>query len=115
MSQHPLNFLGIAQAIQNLGLATVSLLVGLIVDKAGYVYLEGFFVGILGIATLCSLALFIIDRKNFGYLNMNLAQRKVFESSLEYRRLLGIDPNDEDQDREALVGGDDAEDVHQPR
>lgn len=100
-----LSLSGIAQAIQNLGLALVSLLVGLIVDKAGYVYLEAFFVGLLGIATLCSLALFVIDRKNFGYLNMNLVQRKAFESSLDYKRLLGIDPDD-GQDREALVNGD---------
>ncbi len=36
---------GLMQAVQNLGLAVISLLAGFIVDKYGYMWLEVFFVG----------------------------------------------------------------------
>jgi hypothetical protein len=50
------------QAIQNFGLALVSLLVGLIVDNHGYLWLEVFFIFWLTLATVATLALWIVDK-----------------------------------------------------
>ena len=73
---------GLMQAIQNLGLAVISLLAGLIVDKYGYLWLEVFFIGWLVVASILTLLIWIMDQwKNNGYLNMTPAQRKSFEQN----------------------------------
>ncbi|XP_012278627.1 major facilitator superfamily domain-containing protein 1 [Orussus abietinus] len=86
---------GIAQAVQNLGLAVVSIVSGIIVDKEGYLVLEIFFIGWLWIALITSMVIWIVDvRTNNGYLNMTPGQREKFEEgrqaleSLEREKLL---------------------------
>jgi MFS family permease len=72
---------GLMQAVQNLGLAVISLLAGLIVDKDGYLWLEIFFVGWLILATIATVALWLNDSVGEGFLNMTPKQRKDYEMS----------------------------------
>ncbi len=53
---------GLMQSVQNLGLATISLLTGYLVDKAGYFVLEVFFLGTLCVALMCGLLLYFVDQ-----------------------------------------------------
>lgn len=71
---------GLMQAIQNLGLAVISLLAGLIVDNLGYMWLELFFIFWLLLATTCTITIWLIDSSGTGYLNMSKSQRKEFDS-----------------------------------
>ncbi len=50
------------QAIQNLGLAVISLLVGYIVDNYGYLWVEIFFIFWLILATILTVILWIVDK-----------------------------------------------------
>ncbi|XP_057329368.1 major facilitator superfamily domain-containing protein 1-like [Microplitis mediator] len=73
---------GIAQAVQNLGLAVVSILAGIIVDKGGYFMLEMFFLGWLWISLITSTLIWISDSsKTGGYLNMTPKQREIYEAN----------------------------------
>ncbi|CAB3386415.1 Hypothetical predicted protein [Cloeon dipterum] len=71
---------GIAQAVQNLGLALVTMLAGVIVDKGGYLLLEMFFLGWLCVALLISILILIIDSNGDGLLNMSASQREAWET-----------------------------------
>ncbi|XP_076658606.1 lysosomal dipeptide transporter MFSD1 [Halictus rubicundus] len=89
---------GIAQAAQNLGLAIVSILAGLIVDKSGYFMLEMFFLVWLWISLITSIAIWLLDAATTnGYLNMTPSQREKYEStrctseSLEREKLLSAE------------------------
>jgi len=50
------------QAIQNLGLALISLLVGYIVDNYGYLWAEVFFIFWLILAAVSTITLWIVDK-----------------------------------------------------
>jgi len=50
------------QAIQNLGLAVISLLVGYIVDNYGYLWAEVFFIFWLILAAVSTITLWIVDK-----------------------------------------------------
>ncbi|KAJ8313236.1 hypothetical protein KUTeg_009213 [Tegillarca granosa] len=52
---------GIMQAIQNLGLAVISLVAGAIVDSSGYLLLEVFFLAWLCVALIASVLLYLMD------------------------------------------------------
>ena len=67
------------QAIQNLGLAVISLLAGTIVDNYGYMWLEIFFIGWLILAALAAVIIWIVDYWKDGYLNMTIQQRHLFD------------------------------------
>ncbi|VVD01759.1 unnamed protein product [Leptidea sinapis] len=67
---------GICQAVQNLGLATVIILAGVIVDKYGYLMLEMFFLGCLFIALIAAVLIYIIDSANSGVLNLSPSARE---------------------------------------
>ena len=68
------------QAIQNLGLAGVSLLAGLIVDHHGYLWLEVFFIFWIVMATIATVLLWLVDHNSeTKFLNMSTKQRKVLE------------------------------------
>lgn len=69
------------QAVQNLGLAVISLLAGYIVDKVGYLWLEIFFIGWLLLAAISTIVIFLVDLWNDGYLNMSAKQRAQFDES----------------------------------
>ncbi|KAG5320707.1 MFSD1 protein, partial [Pseudoatta argentina] len=86
---------GIAQSVQNLGLAVVSIVAGIIVDKGGYLMLEMFFLGWLWISLITAGAIWMSDMATSGgYLNMTPGQRERYETvqctpeSLEREKLL---------------------------
>lgn len=86
---------GIAQSVQNLGLAVVSILAGIIVDRGGYFMLEMFFLGWLWISLITAVAIWVSDTATSGgYLNMTPGQREKYEQirrtpeSLEREKLL---------------------------
>ncbi|XP_015610355.1 major facilitator superfamily domain-containing protein 1 [Cephus cinctus] len=89
---------GIAQSIQNLGLAVVSILAGMIVDAGGYFMLEIFFLGWLWISLITTMAIWMLDiASTDGYLNMTPGQREKYDEcrkttdSLEREKLLSGD------------------------
>ncbi|XP_012262460.2 major facilitator superfamily domain-containing protein 1-like [Athalia rosae] len=86
---------GIAQAVQNLGLAVVSILAGMIVDSGGYFMLEMFFLGWLCVSLIATIAIWILDTNSTGgYLNMTPAERDAYDcgrkqaEALEREKLL---------------------------
>uniref|UniRef100_A0A1B6D2G0 Lysosomal dipeptide transporter MFSD1 n=2 Tax=Clastoptera arizonana TaxID=38151 RepID=A0A1B6D2G0_9HEMI len=70
---------GVAQAVQNLGLAVITMYAGMIVDNGGYLMLELFFLSWLCLALLVSILIWIYDATHTGILNMTPAQREEFE------------------------------------
>ncbi|CAG5134655.1 unnamed protein product, partial [Candidula unifasciata] len=68
---------GIMQAIQNLGLAVISLTTGIIVDKNGYLILEVFFMAWLCMALIASVVLYLVDTARGGKLNYSAKQRAL--------------------------------------
>lgn len=70
---------GVMQAIQNLGLALVANLAGLIVDWKGYINLELFFVLWVSIAVICCMILMVQDHSREGNLNRSTAERRRYE------------------------------------
>ncbi|XP_041351508.1 major facilitator superfamily domain-containing protein 1-like [Gigantopelta aegis] len=68
---------GIMQAIQNLGLAVVSLVAGMIVDNNGYLILEVFFMAWLSLALIASVILYLVDASKGGKLNLSARKRKL--------------------------------------
>ncbi|XP_077285994.1 lysosomal dipeptide transporter MFSD1-like isoform X2 [Arctopsyche grandis] len=69
---------GICQSIQNLGLAIVSLITGIIVDKGGYFMLELFFLGCLIVALMSAVCIAILDYSQKGILNMKSNERQMY-------------------------------------
>ena len=47
------------QAIQNLGMALITMMSGWVVDKMGYLWLEYFFIFWLAIALMCTLVIWV--------------------------------------------------------
>ncbi|CAB3250098.1 unnamed protein product [Arctia plantaginis] len=72
---------GICQAVQNMGLATVLILAGVIVDKYGYLMLEMFFLGCLFVALIAAVLINILDSANNGVLNMSPAMRESVKTN----------------------------------
>ncbi|XP_073986739.1 lysosomal dipeptide transporter MFSD1-like [Rhodnius prolixus] len=72
---------GIAQALQNLGLAVATMLAGMVVDSGGYLLLEMFFLAWLFVSLMASLIMWIYDIRTTGVLNMTVAQRTAYENS----------------------------------
>ena len=60
---------GIMQSIQNLGLALIAQLAGVIVDWKGYIWLEMFFSCMVLLAFMCAIGLAIADSTGTGVLN----------------------------------------------
>ncbi|KAH9512799.1 Major facilitator super domain-containing protein 1 [Bulinus truncatus] len=74
---------GIMQAIQNLGLAVISLTAGIIVDKSGYLILEVFFMAWLCVALIAGVLLYLFDANKGGKLNLSAKARAVEKLKLE--------------------------------
>ncbi|XP_015512581.1 major facilitator superfamily domain-containing protein 1 [Neodiprion lecontei] len=71
---------GIAQSVQNLGLAVVSILTGMIVDSGGYFMLEMFFLAWLCVSLLATIGIWLSDiTTTGGYLNMTPGQREIHD------------------------------------
>ena len=71
---------GLMQAIQNLGLALITMLSGYVVDKLGYLWLELFFIFWLAVALLAIVVIWLIDSYGSGYLNMGVGERDTYEA-----------------------------------
>lgn len=72
---------GICQAVQNLGLATVIIFAGIIVDKYGYLMLEMFFLGCLFVSLIAAVLIYIMDSANNGTLNLSPSQREALKKT----------------------------------
>ncbi|XP_065575349.1 major facilitator superfamily domain-containing protein 1-like [Artemia franciscana] len=73
---------GLMQAIQNLGMALLTMVCGLIVDKEGYQAMEIFFLGMLVVTLILCLIIWILDYQKGGHLNMSTKQREEYEDAL---------------------------------
>ncbi|XP_064614854.1 major facilitator superfamily domain-containing protein 1-like isoform X2 [Liolophura sinensis] len=67
---------GIMQSVQNLGLAVISLVAGMIVDAKGYLLLEVFFLAWLCLALIGSVLLYLVDAARGGKLNLSARKRR---------------------------------------
>ncbi|KAI1287440.1 Major facilitator superfamily domain-containing protein 1 [Halotydeus destructor] len=67
---------GIMQSVQNLGLAVVPMIAGLIIDSYGYIVLEVFFLSCICVCVICIVLLYVSDEKRGGHLNMTIKQRR---------------------------------------
>ncbi|CAL1527854.1 unnamed protein product [Lymnaea stagnalis] len=74
---------GIMQAIQNLGLAVISLTAGIIVDQNGYLILEVFFMAWLCLALIAGVLLYLFDANKGGKLNLSAKARALQKANSE--------------------------------
>ncbi|XP_032294652.1 lysosomal dipeptide transporter MFSD1 isoform X1 [Drosophila virilis] len=79
---------GFCQSVQNLGLAVVTIVAGLIVDSSGgsHFWLQLLFILFLLISLLATCAIWAYDRKYQGNLNMSPAQRATYHTSILTKR-----------------------------
>ena len=83
---------GATQAVQNAGLALITLFAGYIKDAdETYVWLEIFYIAWLGVSILATAMLAFTDFRKHNYLLMSDKQRKVFETTPEYFKAMQID------------------------
>ncbi|KAH8333164.1 hypothetical protein KR074_009826 [Drosophila pseudoananassae] len=75
---------GFCQSVQNLGLAVVTVVAGMIVDSSGgsHFWLQIFFMFFLLISLLATCAIWAYNRKHQGNLNMSPAQRSTYHTSM---------------------------------
>ena len=98
-----LSILGIAQAIQNLGLGLIALAVGVITDKFGYFWLEVFFMACLCLAIIASVVMWVLDYKDENYLNMTISERKAFETTVKYRIMMDTEILSSEEDDDIMI------------
>ncbi|XP_030241384.1 major facilitator superfamily domain-containing protein 1 [Drosophila navojoa] len=79
---------GFCQSVQNLGLAVVTIVAGVIVDSSGgsHFWLQLFFIFFLLISLLATCVIWTYDRKHQGNLNMSPAQRTTYHTSILTQR-----------------------------
>ncbi|XP_055371867.1 major facilitator superfamily domain-containing protein 1 [Condylostylus longicornis] len=75
---------GICQSVQNLGLAVISIISGMIIDRtnSNYLYLELFFIGWLLISLTATIVILIYDKSKKGNLNLSPRQRQEYNDKL---------------------------------
>lgn len=75
---------GFCQSVQNLGLAIITILAGVIVDKSEghYLWLQFFFLCWLTIALIATCCIWAYDRKTKGNLNMSPAHRLEYVNAI---------------------------------
>ncbi|XP_026281506.1 major facilitator superfamily domain-containing protein 1 [Frankliniella occidentalis] len=93
---------GVMQSVQNLGLALITLVCGIIVDNGGYLMLEIFFLACLCVALVTTVVIYLYDSKHGGILNMSADDREVYEKN----RISA-----EDLEREKLVAAGSMSDI----
>ncbi|XP_017063377.1 major facilitator superfamily domain-containing protein 1 [Drosophila eugracilis] len=78
---------GFCQSIQNLGLAVITILAGIIVDHSNgeHMWLQLFFMGWLTIALIATGVIWAYNNKHRGNLNMTPQQRAQFVSAENYQ------------------------------
>lgn len=72
---------GFMQSIQNLGLAVISIIAGMILDTRGYLFLEVFFIACVSVALLSVVLLYLVNRARGGNLNYSTRQREEMKLS----------------------------------
>uniref|UniRef100_A0A5F9CP69 Lysosomal dipeptide transporter MFSD1 n=1 Tax=Oryctolagus cuniculus TaxID=9986 RepID=A0A5F9CP69_RABIT len=72
---------GFMQSIQNLGLAVISIIAGMILDTRGYLFLEVFFIACVSLSLLSVVLLYLVDRARGGNLNYSARQREEMKMS----------------------------------
>ncbi|XP_065840526.1 major facilitator superfamily domain-containing protein 1-like [Oscarella lobularis] len=89
---------GLMQAVQNLGLAVVSMAAGYILDAKGYLVLEMFFLAWLCVAVASSVLLYVFDLSRGGTLNFSVKERKAYDEAKKLKQskkdLLKDQPHD---------------------
>lgn len=68
---------GICQSVQNLGLALISMLSGVIVDNGGFMMLEIFFIGWLILSLIATVVIWVYDLNESGILNLSPHEREL--------------------------------------
>uniref|UniRef100_G3WZ83 Lysosomal dipeptide transporter MFSD1 n=1 Tax=Sarcophilus harrisii TaxID=9305 RepID=G3WZ83_SARHA len=66
---------GFMQSIQNLGLAVMSIVAGVILDLCGYFFLEIFFIACVSVSFLAVVLLYLVDYSRGGSLNYSARER----------------------------------------
>ncbi|XP_060053565.1 major facilitator superfamily domain-containing protein 1 isoform X3 [Erinaceus europaeus] len=72
---------GFMQSIQNLGLAIISIIAGMILDTRGYLFLEVFFIACVSLSLLSVVLLYLVNRAQGGNLNYSAKQREEIKLS----------------------------------
>lgn len=72
---------GFMQSIQNLGLAVIAILAGMILDSKGYLLLEVFFIACVSLSLLAVVCLYLVNRAQGGNLNYSAKQRERMKLS----------------------------------
>lgn len=72
---------GFMQSIQNLGLAVIAILAGMILDTRGYLLLEVFFIACVSLSLLAVVFLYLVNRARGGNLNYSAKQREQMKPS----------------------------------
>nr|XP_058158572.1 major facilitator superfamily domain-containing protein 1-like [Dasypus novemcinctus] len=67
---------GFMQSIQNLGLAIISIIAGMLLDSRGYLFLEVFFIACVSLSLLAVVLLYLVNRAQGGNLNYSARQRE---------------------------------------
>ncbi|KAM9071471.1 LOW QUALITY PROTEIN: lysosomal dipeptide transporter MFSD1-like [Megaptera novaeangliae] len=72
---------GFMQSIQNLGLAVISIIAGMILDTWGYLFLEVFFIACVSFSLLSVVLLYLVKHAQGGNLNYSARQREEMKLS----------------------------------
>lgn len=91
---------GICQSVQNLGLASISIIAGMIVDRSheNYIWVELFYLGWLTIALISTVIMWCYDKSTGGNLNMSAKRRHEIADAMTTaaaNRLLGSESVDD--------------------
>ena len=65
--------------------------VGDITDKYGYFWLEVFMMSCLCVAICTSALMWMLDYRDSNYLNMTINQRKLFETTTKYKKMMDME------------------------
>ncbi|XP_064541742.1 major facilitator superfamily domain-containing protein 1 [Drosophila montana] len=78
---------GFCQSVQNLGLAVITIVAGIIADHSDgdHTWVQLFFMGWLTVALIATGVIWAYDKKHRGNLNMTPAQRAIFINSANYQ------------------------------
>ncbi|KAH8302010.1 hypothetical protein KR044_001800 [Drosophila immigrans] len=78
---------GFCQSVQNLGLAVITILAGIIADhsKEDHTWVQLFFISWLTVALIATCVIWGYDKKHRGNLNMTPAQRATFVNAATYQ------------------------------
>uniref|UniRef100_A0AAA9T7V9 Lysosomal dipeptide transporter MFSD1 n=1 Tax=Bos taurus TaxID=9913 RepID=A0AAA9T7V9_BOVIN len=74
---------GFMQSIQNLGLAVISIIAGMILDTRGYLFLEVFFIACVSLSLLSVVLLYMVNHAQGGNLNYSAKKREEMKLSHE--------------------------------